>query len=208
MSYHPSIPVIVIISFGFLVYLGGKSNIKTKESQEKLVPTENTWTDTRYHDDKPESDIEVKSPNGDSFGLSLYAGGVPFQNKQQAEANRSAADGKKWTYKWVVHRYPIDFDTDIGAWAGFRVASPEGNKPEGETGFDIGLRYSPVRLGYGVISPDLLVSPRQAGIGVSVYAPAQSVSYPYNKIGIGLGYLADYDGGSGWTPYASLSTRF
>ncbi len=212
-SYHPSMPVIIIVAFACLVYLGGRNNVKTKESQEKLEQTDATWTDTRYYDDKPESDLEIKSPDGDSFGLSIYAGGMPYQNKQQAESNRSG--DKKWSYKWTVHRYPFDFDTDLGAWAGFRVANngtdesfSSGDSDDSGSGFDIGIRYSPVRFAYGVVSPDFLISTKQAGLGVSCYAPAQTVSYPYNKLGLGLGYLADYNGGSGWMPYLSLSTRF
>jgi hypothetical protein len=207
MSYNPIVPVAVLAVFGCLIYLGGRGNLPNKGTQVPLVPTENTWIGTRSHDDKPESDFDIQSPDGDHFGLSIYAGGVPYQERVQAESGKSG-DKPGWSYKWTVHRYPIDYDTDLGAWAGFRVASTDGNKPEGETGLDIGLRYSPIRLGYGVVSPDILISPRQAGLGISVYPPAQTVRYPFNKLGLGLGYLADYDGGTGWSPYLSLSTRF
>lgn len=209
MSYKPIIPILVLSTFGILLYLGGKNNTPNKGTQVPLVPTENTWVGTRHHDDKPESDLKITSPNGDSWGLSLYAGGVPYQERSQADANKSGNEEKPgWSYKWTVHRYPVDYDTDLGAWAGFRVASGSGDNPEGETGLDIGLRYSPVRFAYGIIAPDLLISPRQAGIGVSAYPPTKTVRYPFNKLGVGLGYLADYDGGSGWTPYLSLSSRF
>ena len=93
---------------------------------------------------------------------------------------------------------------DIGAYAGSRVYNDSGD----ENGLDVGVRYSPVRFAYGIIAPDLLFSPRQAGIGVSFYAPTQTVAPFYQHLGIGLGYFADYHGGSGWTPYLSLSTRF
>ena len=212
---HPIIPVIVLAAFGTLVYLGGRGGTPSKGTQVPLEATATTWVGTRSHDDKPESTLEIISPNGDSWGLSLYAGGVPYQERSQAErddAKRTEAEGGKpeprWSYKWTRHRYPIDFDTDLGGWSGFRVATADAERPDGEVGFDMGLRYSPVRLAYGVISPDILVSPRQAGIGCSFYAPPQSVRYPFPHLGVGLGYLADYRGGNGWTPYLAISTRF
>jgi hypothetical protein len=207
VKYGPFLPIIVLVVFGALIYLGSNNVSSNKGTQEKLKPTDETWTGTRVHDNKPESDLDIISPNGEHFKLSLYAGGVPYQERSQAESNKQDNE-RRWKYSWEIHRYPIDFETDLGAWAGFRVSTETIDRSKSETGFDIGLRYSPTRLMYGVISPDLLISPRQAGIGVSVYLPAQTVSYPFNKLGIGIGYLADYNGGSGWTPYASFSTRF
>jgi hypothetical protein len=211
VSHHPGVITVVIIAFAALIYTGSKGRAPDKGTQVALTPTESTYLGVRNRDDRPEGTIEATGPNGDSWGLSLYGGGVPYQERGQVTGKPG------WTYKYTVHRYPIDIDDDFGAWAGFRVAydgSDAGSGgSSGETGgsgsgFDIGLRYSPVRFAYGVIAPDLLVSTRQAGIGVSCYPPSQTVSYKWQKFGLGIAYMAGYDGGSGWVPYASLSTRF
>jgi hypothetical protein len=201
MSYRPATPILVIAAFAALVYFtAARRRAPDKGTQVPLEVTSHTWSGTRTHDDKPESSLEVVAPSGDKFTLSLYDGGLLYQERAQADANQ----GKEgWAYKWIVHRYAVDYDTDAGAWAGFRV------KGSGETsGLDVGLRYSPVRFLYGVVAPDILVSPEQAGVGVSVYPFSQSVPSFFQHTGAGLGYLADYDGGSGWVPYLSLSTRF
>ena len=197
MSHNPGIALVVVGIFGALVYVGSNGRAPEKKNQTALKPTEDTYLGIRSHDDHPEGTIEVTAPSGDTWGLSLYAGGVPFQDKGQAVGKND------WTYKYTVHRYPVDYDTDIGAWAGARL-QPKND----ESGLDIGFRYSPVRFAYGILAPDILVSPRQAGLGVSAYPPAQSVSHNWQHVGVGLGYVADYDGGHGWIPYLSLSTRF
>ena len=205
MDTHPSIPVIVLAIFASLIYFGHGSRSPDKGTQVALVPTATTWDGVRSNDDKPEGTLAFKSPSGDAFALSLYAGGVPYQEREQFDAN-SDASKPHWSYTWTVHRYPIDYGLDLGAWAGFRLE--RGESEDRSTAFDIGLRLSPVRFGYGIVSPDLLVSPNQAGVGVSIYPLAQSVRQDWQRLGVGIGYVADYHGGSGWCPYLSLSTRF
>lgn len=196
MSQNPGVAVVVVGIFASLVYVGAHGRAPDKKNQTALKPTDNTYIGIRNYDDHPEGTVEITAPSGDSWGLSLYAGGLPYQAKGQ--------DGtSKWTYKYTVHRYPVDYDTDLGAWAGARL-----QPKEHESGFDIGLRYSPVRLCYGILAPDVLASPRQAGLGVSAYPPAQSVGHNWQHVGVGLGYVVDYSGGHGWIPYFSLSTRF
>lgn len=196
MSYHPGLIAGIVAAFAILVYAGGKGRTPEKADQVALKPTNETFLGIRDHDDMPQSTIEIEDPHGESFVLSLYADGVPYQPKGQP--------GNGWKYKYTVHRVPIDYDLDLGGWAGLRV----GPNAQDTHGLDMGIRYSPVRFAYGVISPDLLVSPRQIGLGVSAYPPSQTVNYRWQHLGLGLAYMADYRGGSGWMPYASLSTRF
>lgn len=191
--------MVVIVGFGALIYFGAHGRAPDKGSQVALKPTDDTYLGVRSHDDRPEGTIQVSTPAGDTWSLSLYAGGVPYQERGQ-ESSKSG-----WSYKYTVHRYPIDFDHDFGAWAGFRVGKTDTSDTNG---LDMGIRYSPVRFVYGVVSPDLLVSPRQIGVGASAYLPAQTVNHHFQHFGVGVGYMADYHGGSGWMPYLSLSTRF
>jgi hypothetical protein len=204
MDSHPSLPVLVLAAFAALIYFGHSGRTPDKGTQVALVPSASTWEGIRTNDDKPEATLAITAPNGDHFSLSLYADGVPYQERAQSDAN--AKLDVPWKYEYTIHHYPLDFGVDIGAWAGFRLDhAPEDKRSDA---FDIGLRISPARFAYGVISPDLLVSPSQAGVGCSFYAPTQTVAPIWQHVGIGLAYVADYHGGSGWCPYLSLSTRF
>lgn len=208
MEFLKGLPVIGIILALVLIAYSSKSAGPEKKDQVPLKVTANTYSGIEYDDDKSEADVELTSPHGDKWALSVYDGSMLYEGKLQAAANQAAADrGEgKWTYKYIVHRRPIDFNIDLGAWAGFRSSGVAGRS--GEAGFDIGLRLSPVRLGWGMLAPDFLLSPHQAGIGASLYAPTRTVSPFWQHIGIGLGYCVDFDGGSGWVPYAAISTRF
>lgn len=207
MDSHPSLPVVVLAVFAALIYFGHSGRTPDKGTQVALAPSSTTWEGIRTNDDKPEGTLVVTSPGGDPFSLSLYAGGVPYQERAQRDTNEKLTN--PWKYDYTIHRYPIDIDLDLGAWAGFRISDNDDDEDSDRSeAFDIGLRVSPVRLAYGVVSPDILVSPSQAGVGVSFYAPSQSVSPLWQHLGVGIGYVADYHGGAGWIPYLSLTTRF
>jgi hypothetical protein len=194
---HPALILVVLGIFAALVYCGSGGRAPDKGTQVALEVSDNHTEGLRNGDDKPDGNLEVFSPTGSAWNLSVYDGGLLYQERKQ----RDAKDG--WSYKYTVNRYFRDYKTDLGAWAGLRAASDTG----GESGIDLGIRYSPVRYFYGVVSPDLLVSTHQAGLGVSFYTPSQTVAPLLQQIGIGVGYCADYHGSSGWTPYISLSSH-
>lgn len=216
---------------GFIILMGlVKPRLPEKNEQTALPPTSATYIGSRYHDDKPEADLTVWSPHGERWDCSIYADGLLYEPKTQgtlaggprreggpegsgggqddgdAAASVDEGDGgdRHWRYELKVHRYTDDWATDVGAWGGFRV-DPEA----GAGGLDIGVRYSPVRFLDGVLAPDVLVSPNQAGIGASVYMPTHTITGTWRHLGLGLGYTASFDGGgAGWVPYVALSTRF
>ena len=197
MENHPGLIFVVLGLFAALVYFGSDGRAPDKGTQTALEVTDNSYLGLRNDDDRPDGTLEVFSPTGASWSTSVYDGGVLYQERAQ----RDAKDG--WTYKYTVKRYASDWRPDPGAWAGIRAA----DDTNGESGIDIGIRYSPVRYFYGVVSPDILVSTHQAGLGISFYTPSQTVHPLLQKFGIGLGYCADYHGSSGWTPYISLSSH-
>lgn len=206
MDSNPVLPVIVLAVFAALIYFGHGGRTPDKGTQVALLPTSATWEGIRTNDNKPEGTLVVTAPSGDLFSLSLYDGGVPYQEREQRDRNAELTT--PWKYEYIVHRYPADYDLDLGVWAGFRLSRSDSEESNRSDAFDIGLRFSPVRYAYGIIAPDLLISPNQAGVGVSFYAPTQTVSPLWQHLGIGFGYVADYHGGAGWCPYLSLSTRF
>lgn len=196
MDLLKGLPVILIAGILIYVAISAGQQPPDKGTQTALKPTETTLSGVRSHDNKPEADLQITHvPSGDRWGLSLYAGGLPYQEREQAGDD-------KWTYTYTRHRYISDLDIDLGAWAGFR-----GNRDPSTPALDIGIRYSPVRLAWGYISPDLLISPNAGGIGASLYiTDAPGI---WRNLGVGVAWMADFhDSSSGFMPYVSLSTRF
>jgi hypothetical protein len=229
----PNVAVAVLLFGGFLLLAGwAKQSRPEKEDQVALVPTKATYLGSRHNDDKPEADLTVWSPHGERWDCSIYADGLLYEPKTQGTlkgpprpdgsggiegsgggeaagapaAGADAGDGgdRHWRYELTVHRYTDDWTTDLGAWGGLRI------DPETGAGVpDVGVRYSPVRLLDGVLAPDALISPNQAGLGISAYMPSHTITGTWRHLGLGLGYAVGFDGGgAGWVPYVALSTRF
>lgn len=228
MSNSPLIPIGVIALVVCLLYSLGGARDAARGEYTRLPVTDNPLSGARYHGNRPDAEITLTPPAGGGAPLRLAVfDGMLFEPNEQRDerAKRAAAspapgtsgpaakpagtaDTGDWHIEYRVNRYALDYSYDLGAWVGFRVKTTSGDNPKGDVGLDAGLRFSPVRLGYGIVSPDLLVSPRQAGVGVSFYPPAATVAPALQHFGVGVGYLADYRGGAGWSPYFSLSTRF
>jgi hypothetical protein len=136
----------------------------------------------------------TSNKSGERLGVGLFDGGRELRIRDEDVGN--------WTYESARYTFLWDTSTlDIGAWV---AARPDADPPA-----DIGIRLSPVRTLYGLLSPDLLVGSRSAGVGASIYVPPGWIPRSWDRFGLGLGYLVDYGGdGSGWAPYVSLSTRF
>lgn len=205
----PNVVTAVALFGGFLFLASlAKGKMPHKEDETALEPTSSTYLGSRYYDNRPEASLSVWSPSGDRWDCTIYPDGLLYEPKDQGtatgEPSGEAEGSKPWRYELKVHRYPFDWSTDLGAWGGFYT------DPDEKSGkLDIGLRYSPVRLAYGVVAPDILVSPNQAGFGGSLYLPAQTGHGVWKHLGVGLGYTVEFDsGGGGWLPYVSLSTRF
>jgi hypothetical protein len=100
------------------------------------------------------------------------------------------------------------FHYDLGAFAGFRPASrgyPDLNP------LTAGLRFSPCRLGYDTIAPDLVITNDWAGAGASFYLPEHLAGPDWKHFGLGAWYGYPFRGRSdapgGWAVGASFSIR-
>ncbi len=97
---------------------------------------------------------------------------------------------------------------DLGAFAGFRPAS---RGHEGLDPFTAGVRFSPCRLGYDVIAPDLVITNQWAGAGVSFFAPERFVGPDWKHLGLGFWYGYPFrgqaDAPGGWCTGLSFSIR-
>jgi len=153
--------------------------------------------DAQTSDGKDKADVYTEftsRKSGERLGIGLYDGGRVMRIRDE--------DAPLWEY--TSNRYTALWDAsywDVGAWVGAR--------PAADPPADIGIRLSPVRTLYGVLSPDLLIGSRSSGVGASAYVPPGWIPRSWDRFGLGVGYLVDYGGdGSGWSPYLSLSTRF
>ncbi|MFA6132551.1 MAG: hypothetical protein WC869_00890 [Phycisphaerae bacterium] len=97
---------------------------------------------------------------------------------------------------------------DIGTFAGFRPASRGYDRLDP---FTAGLRFSPIRLGYDVVAPDLVITNDWAGAGASFFLPERIVGPDWKHLGLGLWYGYPFrgqaDAPGGWTAGLSFSLR-
>ncbi len=59
----------------------------------------------------------------------------------------------------------------------------------GEDRFAPGVRLSPARYFYNSVSPDLILTERAIGVGISFYPPARSVGSGWSHVGLEISYL-------------------
>lgn len=104
--------------------------------------------------------------------------------------------------------YLVKTHWDVGTFAGYRNAS---RGVEDLDPLTAGLRFSPVRLGYDVIAPDLVLSSQWAGAGFSFYLPGHLAGPHWKHLGVGFWYGYPFHGSSdspgGWTAGLSYSIR-
>jgi hypothetical protein len=115
---------------------------------------------------------------GESRGTLYRRSDVMWEPKSPINADR---------VKWTEHRYIFEFVTDAGPWAAAYLGS--GNTSR----FQRGLRVSPARIGFGVVSPDIVIGEEAAGVGVSLYPRTDLLSPFWHHVGVGGWYVVPYD---------------
>lgn len=90
---------------------------------------------------------------------------------------------------------------DLGAWSGYFNRSDGGASASNRADrFQAGLRYSPARLLYGTVAPDLVLSSDLVGGGISFYPPRKLAGRYFEHVGVGAWYCAPFDGSNpGWS---------
>ncbi len=90
--------------------------------------------------------------------------------------------------------------TTVGAFGGI-------SNIEGQRAAQLGARFSPCRLAFGVLSPDLVATNDAVGLGISLYPPSRAVGSTWAHFGLGAWYMAPWDGGRPGTVFG-VSTSF
>jgi hypothetical protein len=189
------LPIVLLALFG--ITLWGNTKPAPNRGNTTAVPLKSTlqWNSYDTKDgEKADAAITFTSrKSGESLGISLFDDGGELRIRDQ--------DAAGWQFKGERYRYLWDEHLDLGGWAAAR--------PDCPPGYDLGIRYSPVRTLYGVLAPDLLIGSRSAGVGASAYIPPGIVPRDWGRLGLGIGYLVDYGGASdGLAGYLTFSTRY
>lgn len=194
---QPGVALLLIGVFAMTVWL-------TSDPVETVRGKEPVATDIKPHLIRKEQEVDgtlvvTHKPSGDRFVADVLDRQL-FQSPEQR-------DSTVWDAKLDRESYLIDPGIDVGAFIGPSFGS-EG-RDDGEVPVEMGLRLSPVRLLYGTVSPDLLVTTDGYGAGVTVFPPPDRFGRIWNNLGLGVGRLWDYDGdGDSTVVFLGTSTRF
>lgn len=161
--------------------------------QQTTLPQLHFWKGK----DDGDASIEVYDRTGSRLGSLLRDGSRLYDPK----------DGSVVTVE-TPHLNFVDITRlDIGTFAAYQT----GARGSSDDTFGVGVRYSPVRLAFGIAAPDVVVTKDRAGLGLSLYAPESLVGYTASHIGIGAWYTAPFGGrdaaAPGWCLGLSFSIR-
>lgn len=87
-------------------------------------------------------------------------------------------------------------DLYLGKWEFDYGAILAGSGVDDTSAIQAGIRYSPCRLGFGVIAPDIIATNDLVGAGISLFPPERSVGAKWSHFGLGLWYGVPWDGGN------------
>lgn len=98
-------------------------------------------------------------------------------------------DAFPWITTYTPSEYVGRWRPDAGGWAAVTAAGRSGLNTEA------GVRVSPCRLFYGSLAPDVVLSDRTAGVGISLFPPTRWVGQPWDHVGVGAWYLVPLGSG-------------
>ena len=168
---------------------------RTSVRDESPVPLKNAFAMFRGSGEA-DSVLAVHDASGSVVARYSLLDGDVFQKPEQAASGEFSA----------VHtrrQFFIDPGIDLGAWTGYRTEADDE-----DSRVQVGIRYSPVRLAFGTLAPDLVLSQETMGVGASLYLP-RSLGRTWHGIGLGAWYCAPYDGGDPGPVFGlSFSTHY
>jgi len=162
------------------------------------VDTDSDWRLIRT-EDEVDSRVVLRDRAGAVVGEYLVRDGNLYTPQGRENAVEATV---------IRERYALDPGWDVGAWAGWCTQAPERDDSDGDR-LQAGIRFSPLRLGAGVVALDAVISPDVAGAGASVYLPPSYFGRFWRHTGIGAWYVVPYDGDAepGLAVGLSFSTR-
>lgn len=137
----------------------------------------------------------------------VVLGSYVLRDRQLYETPEQAESGVI-TAALIRDYYLIDPGFDLGVWGGWSQAGSDSDDDDDISRFQAGFRFSPARLLYGTVAPDLVASADVGGAGLTFYPPTHLVGQHWRHLGVGAWYVAPFDGSDpGWAFGISFSTR-
>ena len=190
--------VIGIILLGvLLLVIFGHSRPAPKKGDYNLgkvtLPVPHLWKGK----DDGDATIQIFNRQGQPLGTLLRDGKRLYDHK----------DGSLYAVE-TPHVNFVDYTKhDFGTFAAYQT----GARGTGDDTFGTGIRYSPLRLAFGIVAPDAVITKDRGGIGFSLYAPDSLVGETASHIGLGAWYTVPFGGrdaaAPGWCLGISFSIR-
>lgn len=207
------------LALGILLFVFAKAGIvppKEINNQVVIPPkvvTEFVRPDTAKTSDNEDIQGSVVIKNnktGDKLSLNVVHDYLvlPEGTKElpKYKNEQSGLEEPIWSISHVKKEYWFDPGTDIGVYGGYLF----GTKDDKEIrSFETGIKFSPCRMVFNYLSPDLLVSPQGIGLGLSFYPRPERFGNFWDHLGVGIGREMMYNNGDQHTiMYFNVSTRF
>ena len=194
---------LIILVVGITIWKHSK--VPSTIDGQKVIPTKVDYHTTRSDKELDGKIVIEHVPSGDKLRIDHYDGNFLYPNGD-VEFPKDKNGLVLWKVEPTRDRYFVDFNFDVGAYAGV----VDGHKTSNKTSdTDVGIRYSPLRIGYGLFAPDALVSRQSAGIGISCYPSPDNWGKYWRHVGIGYGKVYTYEDMKLRNLfYLSFSTRF
>jgi hypothetical protein len=145
-------------------------------------------TETHFHGWRGENDADGTLRIFDDKDRVVSAFHLRDNRVSEVPVERNP-DEPAYTARFDRDYYLGQHDLDLGVWTGY-------SKLDNLQHWQTGVRYSPVRVLYDSISADAVISQDAAGTGISLFPPADSLGDFWRHTGIGVWYMAPFDGGS------------
>lgn len=171
--------LLAYVAIGFVLWTLYGANVQptsTIDGKEPIPYTQTHLGGWKQPDDG-EGLLTIRNRAGDTVAeYVLGADGVLHQDPEQRKSGLYHAEFRPDDYagRWL---------TDVGAWAAID------SEPR------LGIRYSPVRLFYGLAAPDIVASESAVGLGLSLFPPKRSAGV-WHHFGVGAWFTHDLDRGS------------
>jgi hypothetical protein len=198
----------ILLVIVFLIVIGSKA-IK-KHQKYDSIPTKTKFELIRTGDKEQDNKLTATHiESGDTLSLLIKDNNVYFDKNSDGTNNILMKDenGKlSPVYDISLHKtkYLIDTDLDIGMYVGYIGGSKISNE---SNNFDYGVRFSPFRIGE-YVAPDLLLSPKATGIGLSVYPFVNSDYKILSHVGLGYGKVFTFQDNFSERNLFFISTSF
>lgn len=189
---------VIIVIIGFLVSAKPASSLSNKVVVPQTTPSYHWW---RGPDDG-DGTYSFRGDLNGRVGRYVVRHSVLHQPKPG-----SPDEIPTLSAEFSPDRYFGEWNYDFGTFGAYRRAST-GTSTDA---FQVGLRFSPARLAFGTVAPDLVLSKDCVGAGLSVFVP-EEYSGQFAHFGLGAWYTIPLAGTSragrpGWDLGLSFSTQ-